>query len=307
MNLRVAWTIVSLGVVSLAVPMRAGGQNVRVDSRQPQLLLAGSSTPLRSSVLLAAPKLEPKTVAEWDAYIALTEKRIDAELRLPTVPPRSDLALLKTKKIQIDPFTTAGSKGKDISGGAIHHWLAAIYIPDVTLQTVIPWLQKYSQYQDYFKDVERSEERSHIGDTYEIFLRLKRSKLGRTAHFDTTHNVVYSRKSPSFVSSVSRSKEIRQVKDAGTSLESLYPVGDDDGYLWRLNAYWRFTERDGGVVVECETVGLSRSLGWGLGILNFFTLGKVKSIANSIAEEALEETLTDLRNGVKGGPRKAAR
>jgi hypothetical protein len=34
-------------------------------------------------------------------------------------------------------------------------------------------------------------------------------------------------------------------------------------------------------------IGLSRSLGWGLGFLNILTLGKVKSIAESIAGEAL--------------------
>jgi hypothetical protein len=270
------------------------------------LVLVLISTITRPPVLLAAPKLQPKTVAEWDAYIALTERRIDAELRNAVVPPRSDLALLKTGKIQIQPLTTAGSKGKDVSDGAIHHWLGAIFIPDINLQTLIPWLQNYAQYKDHFSDVERSEKRSQTGETFEIFLRLKRSKLGVTAHFDTTHQVVYNRKNSGFVSSVSKTKEIRQVKDAGTSAETLYPAGDDAGYLWRLNAYWRFTERDGGVVVECETIGLSRSLGWGLGLLNFLTLGKVRGIAESIAREALDATLTDLRNGLKGGKKKSA-
>jgi hypothetical protein len=257
-------------------------------------------------MLLASPKLTAKALAEWDAYIALTERRIDAELKNATVPLRSDVALLKAGKIQIQPLTTAGSKGKDVSDGAIHHWLGAIFIPGVTIQTVIPWLQNYAQYKDYFKDVERSELRSRNGDRFEIFLRLKRSKLGVTAHFNTTHEVVYNPKSSSFVSSVSKTKEIRQVKDAGTSSETLYPAGDDSGYLWRLNAYWRFTERDGGVIVECETIGLSRSLGFGMGLLNFITLGKVRSIAESVAREALDATLTDLRNGLTGGPRKPA-
>lgn len=86
-----------------------------------------------------------------------------------------------------------------------------------------------------------------------------------------------------------------------------YPAGDDSGYMWRLHSYWRFTERDGGVVVECESIALSRSLGWGLGLLNIFTLGKVRKIAESIAREALEDTLTGLRSGVPGGPGKTAK
>ena len=265
------------------------------------LTVALVCTLVHPSTMLAGPTLTTKTIAEWDAYIALTERRIDAELRLATVPPRSDLALLKTSKIQIDPQTTPGSKGKDISDGAIHHWLGAVFIPNVNLKTVIPWLQKYEQYRPYFKDVEESKELSRSGDTFDIFLRLTRSKFGVTARFNTKHHVVYTPKGSSFVSSASKSTEILQVKDAGASPETLYPLGDDAGYLWRLNSYWRFTERDGGVVVECETVGLSRSLGLAYGFLNLISLGKVRRAANSIAREALEATLTDLRNGIKGG------
>ena len=49
-----------------------------------------------------------------------------------------------------------------------------------------------------------------------------------------------------------------------------------------------------------------RNLGFGLGLLNFITLGKVRGIAESVAREALDSTLTDLRSGLTGGPRKTA-
>ena len=32
------------------------------------------------------------------------------------------------------------------------------------------------------------------------------------------------------------------------------------GFLWRLYSYWRLEERDGGIYVELESVGLSRSV-----------------------------------------------
>jgi hypothetical protein len=255
----------------------------------------------------AAPDIKDKTRAEWNAYVGLTEKRIDTELKPSPVPLRSDLAFLKSGKVQIQPLTTPGAKGKDISDGAIHHWLGAVFIPNSSLDKLIPWLQNYAQYQDYFSDLEQSRMLSRNGDEFEIFLRMKRSKLGVTAHFNTKHKAAYTRRAPGFVSSVSRSTEIRQVKDVGTASESQYPEGQDSGYLWGLNSYWRFIERDGGVVVECETVGLSRSLGFGLGILNVLSLGKVKGIAESIAREALDDTLTGLRSGVTGGPRKSSR
>jgi len=265
-------------------------------------------TLLDSSVIHAGPRLTSKTLDAWKIYVDRTEMRIDEELKVLPARPRTDLAVLKGGKLEIKPLETQTAQRKEIEipDGTVHHWLGGIFIPGVTLEKVVSWVQNYPQYKDYFADVERADIRSHSGDTYDIFLRLKRSKLGVTAHFNTKHHVVYGPRSTGFLASTSESTEVRQVKDAGSSTETEYPEGDDSGYLWRLNSYWRFTERDGGVFVECETIGLSRSLGLGLGFLNILTLGKVKSIANSIAREALEQTLTDLRNGIRGGPRKSA-
>jgi hypothetical protein len=254
----------------------------------------------------ARPILTSETLGAWKTYVDQTERRIEAELKLTPVRLRSDIALLKSGRIQIQRVDTPGPgvREVEIPDGTVHHWFGAAFIPGITVESVIAWVQNYPQYQDYFKEVERSSIRARSGDTFEIFLRLTRSKLGVTAHFNTGHDVVYARRGGGFVSSVSRSTQIRQVKDAGRPHESEYPEGNDSGYLWRLNSYWRFNERDGGVVVESETIGLSRSLGWGLGLLNIFTLGKIKNIAESIARESLQDTLTALRNGVLGGPRK---
>lgn len=261
---------------------------------------------LPATLEAAEPVLKTKTLEAWDLYVGLTEKRVNSEITMTPLRLRSDMEFLKTRKIQIQPFTTPGASGKDIPDGAIHHWLGAVFIPNTNLEKVVSWLQNYAQYQKYFEDVDESKG-TRNGDDFDVSLRLKRSKLGVTAHFDTRHHAVYTRRSSTFVSSVSRSTLIRQVKNAGTPAETLLPEGDDSGYLWRLNSYWRFVERDGGVVVECETIGLSRSLGWGLKLLNVFSLGKVRGIAESIAKEALDSTLTDLRNGVSGGPTKQER
>ena len=38
------------------------------------------------------------------------------------------------------------------------------------------------------------------------------------------------------------------------------PEGDDHGYMWKLNSYWRYKQVDGGVLVEIESLTLSRDL-----------------------------------------------
>ena len=60
--------------------------------------------------------------------------------------------------------------------------------------------------------------------------------------------------------SLQRSIRIAEVEHPGGTDEREYPVGRDHGYLWRMNLYTRWVERDGGVYVQVEFVALSRSI-----------------------------------------------
>jgi hypothetical protein len=66
-------------------------------------------------------------------------------------------------------------------------------------------------------------------------------------------------------------------------------VGDDRGFLWRLNAYWRYEAVPGGVIAECESVSLSRDVPFGLGLV-------AGPIIRSTARESMERTLESLRD-----------
>jgi hypothetical protein len=58
----------------------------------------------------------------------------------------------------------------------------------------------------------------------------------------------------------SYSTRIAEVKNPDRPNERELPVGDDHGYLWRLRSYWRVEESNGGVYVQVESLGLSRSV-----------------------------------------------
>ena len=61
------------------------------------------------------------------------------------------------------------------------------------------------------------------------------------------------------------------------------PIGDDDGFLWRVNAYWRFEEADGGLYAQCRAISLSRGLPIGFGWLRAFIQKFPKdSMANTL-------------------------
>ena len=54
--------------------------------------------------------------------------------------------------------------------------------------------------------------------------------------------------------------------------------------MWRLNTYWSYEERDGGLYLQIESVSLSRSIPTGLG----WAIGP---FVESVPRESLEFTL----------------
>ena len=92
----------------------------------------------------------------------------------------------------------------------------------------------------------------------------------------------------------SRSTAVRiaQVENAGSRDEREKPPGDDGGFLWRMETWWRMEERDGGTYVQSESVSLTRDIPAGLGWL-------IRPFVTSIPRESLTFTLEATRRGVQ--------
>ena len=84
--------------------------------------------------------------------------------------------------------------------------------------------------------------------------------------------------------------KIAQLEDAGTEKEREKTPGKDSGYLWRWHSYWRFQETPEGVVVECETISLSRSIPWAFRWLT-------NLITGDLPKDYLKRTLTAVHDG----------
>jgi len=239
-----------------------------------------------SPTALASPT--SSAAAGWTKYVAATEVRIDGELqgnrlRLDIVNPeqaRRTRQQLRKGDIYIQKDTNSVGNAQ-LDGAMIHHWLGAIFIPNTTLDDVLHWVQNYNDHRLYFKEVERSQLNKRNGDTFDVYLRLVRTNIV-SVRYDTYHTAVYHRRDAKHASSRSVATRIVEVSDE---------PGKDSGFLWRLNSYWRFSEEDNGVFVECESLSLSRSIPFGLAWL-------VGGYINSVPREALESTLISIRQGL---------
>jgi hypothetical protein len=251
---------------------------------------------------VSAAKLKPKTLQAWETYQQLTEKRISGELAgggsflvLDLKKPDERASIRKDLKdggVNIEKMRTLDAgKEIDVEDGMIHHWIGQIFIPKMTLRTLRPWLQNYDRHADYFADVEKSKLLSRDGENFKIYLRLVRKKV-ITVRYNTEHSVVYRDHSPPRMSSRSIATKIAEIANAGTTTEKERTSDDDSGFMWRLNSYWRFEEVDGGVIVECESISLSRSIPFGFGWI-------VGSFVESVPQESLKGMLVGIRDGVQ--------
>lgn len=256
--------------------------------------------PLLPSVTQAA-ELQAQTVDAWKRYVALTEARIDSELNdesgflVTEFISKKDAAECHEEvakgDVCIKILESRESNGKKVKvpKGTISHWLGSVRIPNAKLDTLITFVQSYDIHERYFDDVEQSRLLGHDKNNFKFFYRLKQATTWVSVHYNTIHEVNYKRQSPQRISSASQTTRINELDNPGKSNEQEKPAGNDNGFMWRLNSYWRFQQDGDGVLVTLESLTLSRGIPW---YVSF-----VKPIVNKISRGLLENTLLTLRNG----------
>ncbi len=180
----------------------------------------------------------------------------------------------------------------DVPDGLIHDWTGAIFIPGTTLEKTLALVQNYNNHKNIYKpEVIDSKLEARAGNEFKIYLRLVKKKV-ITVVLDTHHDVRYYPVDAKRCYSRSYTTRIAEVRNPGTPQESELPVGDDHGFLWRLDSYWRFEERDGGVYMECRALSLTRDIPAGLGWM-------IGPIIRNLPQESLANTLRATRNALQ--------
>ncbi len=242
--------------------------------------------------LAPAAELKPETAKAFDAYIRAAEARIDGRLKghfLWTGDSAARMKAVRDGQVAVEPV--AGKGDVAVTGGLVHDWIAAVFVPGATLGRTLASVQDYDRDKvTHRPEVIDSKLIRRDGDRFHIYLRLMKHKV-LTVVLNTEHDVQYVSLDARRCYSRSYSTRIAEVANPGKSGERELPAGDDHGFLWRLYSYWRFEERDGGVYVECEAISLTRDVPAGLGWL-------IEPIIRQLPEESLVNTLRATRDAV---------
>jgi hypothetical protein len=250
---------------------------------------------VEASPAAAGAELQNRTIQAFDRYVRLTEARLNAAGPflwidgLPEPRRREALETVRRKELSIERLETR-DKGReiDVPGGLIHHWVGTAFVPGATIEDALGLLQNYDAHQRiYAPTVAASRLRSRDGDRFTFFLRFVMKKV-ITVVVNSEHEATFRRLAADRAEGWIHSTRVAEVENAGMPNEREKPVGNDGGYLWRLNTYWRLLARDGGLYIHCESVSLSRGIPVGFGWL-------VGPFVTSIPRESLTFTLETTR------------
>jgi len=258
-------------------------------------VLAGPSLPESR-----AGQLKPDTAAAFARYIQSKDAHSDKELTdsktflwvdaLPEPTRAQSYADLKRGQIITRRSDFCGDCSS-IPGGLIHDWTGIVFIPGISLPQALAALQDYDRDAEYYQpDVVKSKLLEKSGDDFHTYLRLKQVHIIAVV-LDTEYDVLYTLLDATHAESRSLSSRIAEVENAGDPRERDLPVGDDHGFLWRLNSYWRFYQADGGVYLQCNAISLTRNVPTGLGWL-------VRPFIENVPRESLNFTLDATRNAL---------
>jgi putative flippase GtrA len=251
------------------------------------------------SAKLEAAELRPATMQAWADSIQATERRIAEEL----ASPKGFLALdfqqaheaeaerraALSGRIPVAKMATVGQDGARIAvpDGMIHHWRGSVYIPGVTLEVVLSRTANPDLEDTRQEDVLDSAVLERGPHSLKLYLKLQRSKFV-TAVYNTEHLVRYDRLSERYAASRSVAIKIAELENPNTGWEREKPQGRDRGFVWRLNSYWRYEQTDRGVIVECESLSLSRTVP---AFLEYW----IRPLIDRVAAESMQRTLGSMR------------
>ncbi len=210
-------------------------------------------------------ELEAKTLAAFERYVRGAEARMASDTadparfllvdRKPATERTALLSRLRAGEIVMERLREReAGRDIDVPGGLLHHWAGTAFLPGVRVPEAVALMQDYDRHSRIFAPaVVRSSLLARDGDRFRVALRFHMKKIVAVT-VDTENDARFTTFEPGRVASAIRSVRVQEVDQAGTPAERLEPDGQGGGYMWRLNTYWRYLERDGGTYVQCESL-----------------------------------------------------
>jgi hypothetical protein len=258
-------------------------------------LVCGVLLVCESRLLLGEPTLGAATA--FDTYCRAVEVRLAQQHRsrdaflapfgLDRSQAESRLRLGELVVEQLTPQT-----GAELPGAMLHHWRGTAFAPGASAADFERLMRDFKTYPQHFApEVLDARSTTDSRGNVQAWMRVRQHHV-ITVVMDASYAVSFGRLDVRHGYSISESMHIAEIAGAGTSGEHALNAQEEHGFLWRLNTYWSYEERDGGLYLQIEAVSLTRSIPAGLG-------WAVRPYVESIPRESLEFTLRSACNALR--------
>lgn len=208
-----------------------------------------------------------------------------AESRAP-----EDEARLRRGEFIVEQLTPAG--GTEMPGALLHHWRGTAFVSGATATDFERLIRNFNAYPQHFAPEVVQAKAVPLTDGHlQAWMRVRQRQV-ITVVMDSTYEVSFGRLDLRHGYSISRSTRIQEIDSPGTSRERALTPDEEHGFLWRLNTYWSYEERDGGLYMQIESVSLTRSIPTGMG-------WAVRPFVQSVPRGSLEFTLSSARKALR--------
>jgi hypothetical protein len=271
----------------------------RTTDLQTSLVLCGLVIALAAPGRVAA-EPPPATASAFNAYIGAVESRLARQhgsqtgfLAPAASDPQSEARLRRGELIveKIAPPTSL-----DLPGAMLHHWRGTAFAAGATAADFERLMKDFNAYPKHFSpQVLRAKVLTQPDDgrhnRFQGVMRVRQQHV-ITVVMDMTYDISFARLDTQHGYSISRSTQISEIGSPGTGAEHVLTSSQEHGFLWRLNTYWSYEERDGGLYMQIESVSLTRSIPYGLA-------WAVGPFVESVPRDSLEFTLRSTCNALR--------
>jgi hypothetical protein len=230
---------------------------------------------LKASFLSGAQPTSAASAA-FDSYSRSVESRLAQQHRsadgfLSPAASHDELVIER-----ISPSEASGP-----NGALLHHWRGTAFASGASAADFERLLRDFPAYPKYFApQVLQARVLTETGDHLQVSMRVRQRHV-ITVVMDTSYDVTFGRLDGRHGYSTSQSTRIAEMDSK-----------EQHGFLWRMNTFWSYEERDGGLYMQIEAVSLSRAIPRGL-------QWAIRGYVESIPRESLAFTLGAARNAVR--------
>jgi hypothetical protein len=239
----------------------------------------------------------PAAVSAFISYTHAVESRLSRQHRSQNAflapvasAPQSELLRLRRGELIVEQLTP--STDAVLPGALLHHWRGTAFAAGAKAVDFERLMRDFNAYpQHFYPQVLQARVLTRQDDRLQGSMRVRQQHV-ITVVMDTTYDTTFGRLDVQHGYSISQSTRISEIDSPGTRAERALNSNEEHGFLWRLNTYWSYEERDDGLYMQIESVSLTRSIPRGLG-------WAVQPFVESVPRESLEFTLRSTCNALR--------